>query len=103
MTNSSSYVKVKEVISYLNLKSIRVSWEYKVDDPNTVFAKIYVNGVAVGVEKSTSSTTYVEVSDDITDIKINDLIQIYMRREPQDIAFIQNMKIKYLEFKNNDP
>ncbi len=73
-TTSESYVKVKEMYIkqggiytvYFRIKNINGSG-------NTVRARIYVNGVAVGTERTTADNTY---SEDIT-LVAGDYLQIY--------------------------
>jgi hypothetical protein len=68
-----------------------------------VYSKVYVNGIAVGVEKTTESTTYINCSDDITNVKENDLIQIYVHSHyGAHSCYIRNMKLRFDKFINND-
>lgn len=43
------------------------------------FARIYVNGVAFGVERSTASATYVTFDEDIA-VSAGDIVQLYLKR-----------------------
>lgn len=99
---SASYIKIKELIAYVNLKAIRISWEFKPSSTSEAFTIVYVNGIQVGVEKSNDTAVYVGVSDDIVDIKKDDLIQIYGKAAP-DFCLVKNMRVKYVNFENNDP
>lgn len=101
---SASYEKIKEIIAYKNLKSVKISWEFHIETgESTSMTKVYINGVAVGVEKDTDLDTYVSVDDNITDIKYGDLIQIYCRNSAVANTYVKNMRIQYDEFVNNDP
>lgn len=96
-------VKLKEIIIYKNLSGLRVSWEHKGSNNDSRASRLYVNGVAVGTAHATAGTSYAEVFDDISDIVFNDKIQIYIASSGTNTVFIRNLKIKYMEFINNDP
>ena len=86
------------------MKGLRVEWEFKKQSGTTAYTMLYINGVPVGVEHTTTSSTYVVVSDDIIDIFVGDLIQIFAKGIPVITQYyVRNMKIKYMEFINNDP
>jgi len=104
-TESITYDKVKEIIVYENLKGLRVSWEFMGSDGFAdSYTKIYVNGIAVGVEKFIHGDVYTLVSDDISDLSFGDLLQIYGHRTGDlDACFVKNMVISYVKFENNDP
>ena len=102
-TMSLSYVKLKEITSYRSV-NLRVFWEMKrIGDLVAVMSKLYINGVAEGSEKSSSSTIYLEYTEDIT-INVDDLIQIYGHvASGSATCYIQNMRIKFIGFVSNDP
>ena len=50
-------------------------------DGNMVYAKIYLNGVAIGTERSTTSINYQTYTEDVT-CEPEDLIQIYAKADP---------------------
>lgn len=102
--NPVAYAKEKEVICYRNLKNITVKWEHYAIAGKTVYTKVYINGNAVGVEKSTASTSPVAVTDNITNIYAGDSIQIYAYGEPDapNYGYVLNMEIRYDYFENND-
>jgi isocitrate lyase len=52
----------------------------KKDDIGTAYAKVYVNGVAIGAEKSTTNTSYVDKSESDLAVSVGDVIQIYGKR-----------------------
>ena len=77
---SATYELVKSI--QVNKRGeIRVKFDLHVDVTydGTVSGQIYVNGVAVGTERSNSSHTYVEYSEDI-DIVSGDFVQLYYKR-----------------------
>lgn len=103
-TTSSSYVKLKEIVSYKNLKGVRISVDLKTgNSPDLVYAKVCINDIIVGTEFSDTTGVYVTHSREASDVVYGDLIQIYVRRTLDVSAYVQNMKIKYMEFENNDP
>ena len=66
----------------LNLHSndseFRIKFDMKTSNVgNLVYGRIYRNGVAVGTERSTSSTSYTTYSQDITGWSEGDFIQLY--------------------------
>jgi len=91
---------MKEVIVYKNLKDVRVSWEHKSNIEANSWTALYVNGVQVGADHNRDTTTYLEVSDDLSGIKVGDLIQIW-GDHLDGIRIIRNMKIKFVEYINN--
>jgi hypothetical protein len=79
-TTSESYVKLKEFTPLIRAGNITVSWQMKKDDIGTAYAKVYVNGVAIGAEKSTTNTSYVDKSESDLAVSVGDVIQIYGKR-----------------------
>ncbi len=57
--------------------AIRVRLGVATKGGNTAYARVYKNGVAVGTERSTLSTTLVFYDEDFTALVAGDLIQIY--------------------------
>ena len=103
-TTSTTYVKLKEIAVYLNV-NLRICWEYwNGSTPGTVYTKLYINGVAVGSEKSTTSGVAVPVSEDV-EINNGDLLQIYGKVSVTDSpnCYISNMRINFIEYVSNDP
>ena len=75
---NGSYTKNGEIkVRFTGATTVRT--KVKVDIDGTGFARIYVNGVAVGTEHSTASTSYVEFTDTI-DVEPGDLVQMYLRQ-----------------------
>ena len=80
---SVPYIKEKEIgpipdDMYSNDTEFRIKFDLKTSSAgNLVYGRIYRNGVAVGTERSTSSTTYTPYSEDITGWSPSDLIQLY--------------------------
>lgn len=104
-TPSSSYIKIKDIIVYKNLKNVRVRWDFRNDyigSPYDAYTKLYVNDEAVGVEHNTDSTDNITVYDVITDIEYGDAIQIYAKRLGGGNVWVLNMKLMYVEFLSNN-
>lgn len=105
---SITYVKIKEIKCYIKA-SLRVYWEHRHDDTGATSAKtrVYINGVAVGVEQD-AGAGYTAETEDIS-VAPDDLIQIYgyaFHDDAPPIAdgiLVRNMRIKYIDFVSNDP
>ena len=77
---STTYVKVKE-FAMPKSGTVRVSWNMKTFSGTTGYAQVFVNGVGVGVEKTTTSVTNEAKSDDIA-VNGGDLLQLYYKNSP---------------------
>lgn len=91
-TTSATYVKLKEI-------QIKRSWNYTVSfdldsNSNTVFARIYKNGVAFGTEQSKSWVGYVTKTEDLT-FSAGDLLQLYANKWTATTAYVKNLNVKY--------
>ena len=85
VTISESYVKVKEMKLEQDLDVVRLKYSlskgiYDGDYPTTVEAKVYTNGGAIGIERSTNNAAPQTYSEDFADWVKDDLIQIYAKR-----------------------
>jgi hypothetical protein len=58
----------------------------------TTYAKVYINGSPIGVEKSHDQTTYANFSDDIT-VSADDLLQIYVKTTSSTIGELKRILI----------
>jgi len=76
-TTSTSYVKVKEIRAY-RIGSIRTTFLLSEAGGGTAFGRIYKNGVAIGTERTTTSSTPVSFTEDFSGILVGDLIQLYI-------------------------
>jgi len=76
---TDTYTKTKEILMLVS-GIITVKFDLKSPDNAAYPAKgrIYLDGVEEGVERSTSSVTYVTYSEDIT-IEAGQLLQLYQR------------------------
>lgn len=97
-TQSLTYVKAYEVRANragelkttLRLRSSQ--------SPGVAYARIYINGVAAGIQRSTTSETFVTYDENITFNKY-DLIQLYIRRDSAAFTF---SAVASLELKADD-
>jgi len=85
-TTSASYVMVKETkISAMPPMvtvphTVRVYFEMRTGSATyTAYGTIYKNGVAIGTQRTNSTTSYVAYTEDISNVAINlnDLLQVY--------------------------
>lgn len=102
---SPGFALMKEVITKNTYESFRVSFQMKTSIADVeVAGAVFVNDVQKSSEFTTILDTYTEFSYDVSNIKYNDKIQIYGRRVGSGATcFINNMKIKFDNFQNNDP
>jgi hypothetical protein len=89
-TASTSYAKIWEY-KVFHSGSVRAKFELKdAAGGTTVYGQVWKNGVAVGVEHSTSSATFQPYQDDVTCVS-GDLIQLYQKVPTgADYAVVQN-------------
>ena len=73
----------------------RIKFDIKSENgATTVYGRIYRNGVAVGTEQSTTSTTYVTKSEDISGWSAGDLIQLYTKTGTSGvIVYVENYRV----------
>ena len=90
----TSYTKVKEIDVAIN-GTYSIYFELRTPNPaGPAYGRIYVNGIAVGTERSTSSTAYVAYAEDIV-ITSHDLVQLYYHTTGANTALIKNFRIRY--------
>ncbi len=94
------YTKEKEIGAlpddmYSNDSEFRIKFDLKsANGAVTVYGRIYRNGVAVGTERSTASTSYNTYSEDISGWSASDLIQLYTHTSSSGIVvYVQNFRI----------
>lgn len=92
-TSSTSYVKVKE-IKILRAGGYRIKFDIKNNGgASSAYGRIYKNGVAIGTERTTTSSTDVNYSEDITGFVSGDLIQIYAKNQIGTPTYINDFRI----------
>lgn len=93
-SNSDTYEKVKE-IKLGNIKNeLRVSFDLKKDNSGNAYGRIYRNGVAVGTERITSSTSYVNYSEDLSGWSEGDTVELWIHRDSIATAYVQNFHVR---------
>ncbi len=99
ISTATSYTKLKEIIRLSSVapdSKIRISLDLKCTNPGNAYAKVYVNGIAVGAEHWKADAAYATFTDDITftDFTIGDKIQVYGYKSGAGAAcVIRNFRI----------
>ena len=98
-TDSTSYVKLKTITLTNGLVGQhRIKFDMRAtSDSYIVYGRIYRNGVALGTEQSTISTTYVTFSQDITQTwNPGDTLELWVKCTLAETpAYVQNFGIYY--------
>jgi len=90
----TTYMKLKEIkIGVGGTFRIKFSLHFEPGDANNAYGRVYRNGVAVGTERSNSSDTYIEYSEDIGGWSPGDLIQIYAKVNVNYYAYVKDFLI----------
>lgn len=95
-TDNDAYTLVKQITVRVG-GTVRVTFDAKTASGSTGHARIYVNGTAVGTERTPNSGTYVSYSEDIT-VAPFDLVQLYYQEPSGDagaLIYVRNFRIKY--------
>lgn len=81
-------------LGYIVSGTVRVKFDLRrsIGSSFAVYGRIYVNGVAVGTERSTISETFVGYSEDIT-VSPGDLISLYIHGSGDDQAEAKNFSL----------
>ena len=99
-TTSTSYVnarsgnindKVHELV-VPRKGTYRCEWEMASVLAGVARSRIYKNGVATGVEKTTTSTSYVTQTDDLP-FEAGDLVELYIQSAASDNCIVKNFKL----------
>jgi hypothetical protein len=79
-TQATVYTKKKEMLLNDALPDyFRTRFQiHTTSTSDACYGKVYKNGVAVGTERSNTSTTYIEYTEDFNNWAANDLYQIYV-------------------------
>lgn len=89
-TTQATYTKIRE-IKLGRSGSFRIYFVMKsLSGVYPVYGQIYRNGVAVGTERTTSSTSYVGFTEDISGWNVGDLLQIYGHSNGSEECYIQD-------------
>lgn len=87
---TTTYAKYKETKVGVG-GTYRIKFSMKANTSGTIYGQIYRNGVAVGTERSTTSTTITEFSEDIGGWSSGDLVQLYSKRTVDGFVSIFNI------------
>ena len=85
--------KSKKSIRVYKKGRVRVKFSIKEEAGGTTYGRIYIDGVAVGTERSNNTTTYIEFSEDI-DVEVNSAVQLYIKNNT-GYAYAKNFRIYY--------
>ena len=88
----TTYVKKKEIVLDFG-GAVRIKFDLKHSGSGTCYGRIYRNGVAVGTERSTTSSTYVTFSEDISGWSPGDLCQLYIKQASNPNADWRNFRL----------
>ena len=89
-TTSQTYLKLKE-IAIGRAGAYRIKFSLKAASTGQAYGWLYRNGVAVGTEQTTASTTYVIFSEDVSGWAKGDLCQIYVKSGVTNVlAYVKN-------------
>lgn len=91
---TTGYVKEKD-ITIQHRGTVRVKFDLKGTGGDTAYGRIYVNGVAVGTERTTTETAYQTYSEDIA-VLSGDEVQLYIKTGTLTVpAYCRNFRIYY--------
>lgn len=92
--SDATYTKKKE-IRVSREGAIRVSFDMKSNVGGLIaYGRIYINGIAVGTERTTTSTSYSTYTEDFSGINNGDLVQLYVKRQAGTGTWIRNFQVK---------
>ena len=90
---STSWTKVKQALIHKD-GTVRVKFDMRAFSASWVaYGQIYINGSAVGTQRTEGNGTYTTYSEDIS-VTTDDLIQLYLKNNyASATAYIQNFRI----------
>lgn len=92
-SSNTIFVKVKEIQMVIG-GSIRVAFDLKsYSGSTTCSGQIYVNYIAVGTLRTTTSTSYSTYTEDIT-VKPGDFVQVFIKTTA-NFGYVENLRIYY--------
>lgn len=83
--SAGSYTMTKQIVCG-KAGNFTIDFELKAQSTYTAYGRIYKNGVAVGTERTTTSLSYVNFSENISDFVAGDLIQIYCKNSTNGLS-----------------
>ncbi len=92
-TKDSQYTKMYE-ISVMVSGAVRVSFKMRATGGFVSRGQIYINSSPAGIERSTSSSSYVEFIEDIG-VGAGDRLQLWIRGNGVDYAYVRDFKVSF--------
>lgn len=90
----AGYTKIKEFLCG-GAGTFRITFDLRtLDVGQTAYGRIYRNGVAVGTERTTTSSTDVNFSEDISGWSVGDLCQLYIQSSSSNTAGASDFSVK---------
>jgi hypothetical protein len=83
--------------------TIRTYFELHAQAGFTAYGRVYRNGIAVGTERTTTSTTYVAFTEDIANWLIGDFYQIYAHSSGATYTYVRNQQVRGVLSYNSTP
>jgi len=93
-STATTATKIKEIKVFLS-GTFEVAFRLWSSGGSTVYGQVYRNGSPVGILRSTTSTTAVSFSEDISGWEIGDLCQLYVYASAGETVNTDNFAINY--------
>ena len=94
ITSSGSLIAIEAtIIPILRTGAYTISWLMK-NTSGTAHGKIYKNGVALGTEKTTGSSTYTLMTDTPLSFSAGDYLELWARASGGGSAEVKDLKIE---------
>ncbi len=96
-TSTSTPFEKKKEIKVRFSGTIRIKFDLKSNSgpPFPANGQIYVNGIAVGIDQLTRSSTFVTFSEDISGIHTDDLVQLFVHADPGKTMTTRNFRFHF--------
>jgi len=93
------YTKVKTITLAYAIAQCRIKFDMNASTGVTGYARIYKNGVAIGTERSTISSSMVTFTEDFAALNAvkNDTIELWAYRTGANFANVQNFRLYFTE------
>ena len=92
--DAPSATKCKELIWKGQAGAFRVKFSMRSPGGYTLYGYVYRNGAVVGTTRSTTSTTNVEFSEDISGWNPGDLVQVYLYRSAgSGLCYVSKLRV----------
>lgn len=76
---ATAYTKIKEMKVVGLSGTLRIKYDFRTEGATVPYSRVYRNGVAVGAEHTSGSSTWTTFSEDIAGWNSGDLIQVYIK------------------------